>query len=385
MFRLQTGLRSFTTSAKRHVEARSIIYERNGEPSEIIRGHQWTLPQPSSSQVLLKVGLASVNPADINVLQGVYPTKPSKRSLPGLSEQVYVGGNEGYGIVEEVSSSSSYLKQGDWVVFGKPQMGTWSSHIVCEQEDVIKIDSKGDTALTPVMASTLQVNPATAYRMLHDFQSLKEGDVVVQNAANSAVGQAVVQIASRKLQVETINLIRNRPDMDLMRGLFSSLSKGGAPAHLFTYEDLANRDSGVKEKIKDILAGRKIKLGLNAVCGKDNFNMAKLMGAKSTIVTYGAMSKQPFSIPAGLLIFQDFEIRGFMMNQWYAKHSAQERQHLMKDLVAWYQEGSLQTPPANIVEFQQGESIDQITTKAREAVQKSMQGFGGQKTFFKFV
>jgi trans-2-enoyl-CoA reductase len=319
------------------------------------------------------------------VLQGVYPAKPAKRSLPGLQEQVFIGGNEGYGVVEEDNGSSS-LKRGDWVVFGKPQMGTWSSHMVVDQEDVIKIERNKSDSLTPVMASTLQVNPATAYRMLSDFQQLEKGDVVIQNAANSAVGQAVVQIASNKLGVETINLVRKRPDadMDSLRSMFFSMSSDKAPAHVFTYEDLADRESGAKAKVKDILAGRKIKLGLNAVCGTDNSNMAKLMGKGATIVTYGAMSKQPFSIPAGLLIFQDFTIKGFMMNQWYASHSGEERQKLMKDLVQWYEEGSLQPPQSNIIELKENDSVDEVTSKAGEAVQQSTRGFSSAKMFFRF-
>ena len=48
--------------------------------------------------------------------------------------------------------------------------------------------------------------------MLLDFVKLKEGDVVIQNGANSAVGQAVVQMAKFK-KVKTVNLIRDRYDL----------------------------------------------------------------------------------------------------------------------------------------------------------------------------
>lgn len=261
------------------LEARSIIYEANGDPTKILRAHKWALPEPKSGQVVLRVGLASINPADINVLQGVYPAKPAKRQLPGLAGDAFIGGNEGFGIVEHVADAGGDLQEGDWVVFGKPQMGTWTSRMVCAQDDVIKINRRSSSSsLTEVMASTLQVNPATALRMLSDFQRLQPGDVVVQNAANSAVGQAVVQIAARQMGVETINLVRDRPKLDDMAAHLAALAQGGAPAHLFTYEGLDDRDSGVKEKIKDIVGKRKIKLGLNAVCGKDGSNMAKLMG-----------------------------------------------------------------------------------------------------------
>lgn len=43
-------------------------------------------------------------------------------------------------------------------------------------------------------AATLSVNPTTAYRMLRDFVPLEKGDTIIQNAANSAVGRAVIQV-----------------------------------------------------------------------------------------------------------------------------------------------------------------------------------------------
>lgn len=45
-------------------------------------------------------------------------------------------------------------------------------------------------------AATIAVNPCTAYRMLKDFVPLKEGDTIIQNGGNSAVGQAVIQVQS---------------------------------------------------------------------------------------------------------------------------------------------------------------------------------------------
>jgi len=38
------------------------------------------------------------------------------------------------------------------------------------------------------------------------------GDVIVQNGSNSAVGVAVIQLA-RAMDVKTINIVRDRPDM----------------------------------------------------------------------------------------------------------------------------------------------------------------------------
>lgn len=58
------GSRLFMSSSViAQIKARSIIYEKNGEPSHIVRGYQWDLPEPTKGEVRLKVGLASINPA----------------------------------------------------------------------------------------------------------------------------------------------------------------------------------------------------------------------------------------------------------------------------------------------------------------------------------
>ena len=51
----------------------------------------------------------------------------------------------------------------------------------------------------------LKINPLTAWRMLHDFVALQPGDWVIQNAANSAAGRAVIQI-SRELGYRTVSM-----------------------------------------------------------------------------------------------------------------------------------------------------------------------------------
>jgi len=45
--------------------------------------------------------------------------------------------------------------------------------------------------------------------MLKDFVDLRPGDWIIQNGANSAAGQAVIQIAAAR-GLKTINCVRNR-------------------------------------------------------------------------------------------------------------------------------------------------------------------------------
>jgi NADPH:quinone reductase-like Zn-dependent oxidoreductase len=86
-----------------------------------------------------------------------------------------------------------------------PWSGTWRSHLLATESSFDRVPND-----IPVeYAATLRVNPATAYLLLNQFVKLKAGDVIVQNAANSVCGQAVIQLA-RLAGVKTVNIIRDR-------------------------------------------------------------------------------------------------------------------------------------------------------------------------------
>lgn len=85
------------------------------------------------------------------------------------------------------------LKIGDLVVPARSGLGTWRTYGIHRHDDLFPIDKD----LERNTAAMLQVNPSTAYRMLHDFVNLDPGDIIVQNGANSAVGRYVIQVISQ--------------------------------------------------------------------------------------------------------------------------------------------------------------------------------------------
>ena len=81
--------------------------------------------------------------------------------------------------------------------------GTWREEAKAAETDVDRIPND-----IPVgYAACLGVNPCTAYRLLRDFGNLQPGDYIIQNAANSMVGVAVVQLANM-MGIKTINVVR---------------------------------------------------------------------------------------------------------------------------------------------------------------------------------
>lgn len=224
----------------------------------------------------------------MNTVQGVYPKKPQYDDVPG---------HEGVAKVLSLGEGVSGLQPGDLVVPIATGQGTWRTRGVFYAADWHKVPGN----LPIDAAATMRVNPCSALGMLEDFVELCAGDVIVQNGANSSVGQLVIQIA-RQRGIRTVNIVRDRPNLS---ELSTQLQALGA--------DIVATPATVRQVCKDE-ALPPAKLGLDCVGGETAALVAKMLERSGTMVTYGAMSKQPAMIPAPLLIFKDIHVRGFWMS-----------------------------------------------------------------------
>jgi NADPH:quinone reductase-like Zn-dependent oxidoreductase len=81
--------------------------------------------------------------------------------------------------------------------------GTWSQFMVANAATAIRLPPE----MNAFQAAMLTVNPSSAWGMLNSFVELAPGEWILQNAANSAVGRCVIQIA-RSSGSRTLNLVR---------------------------------------------------------------------------------------------------------------------------------------------------------------------------------
>ncbi|XP_035020233.1 enoyl-[acyl-carrier-protein] reductase, mitochondrial [Hippoglossus stenolepis] len=314
----------FTHSAGLCATTRSALqYRQHGDPSQVVQLEDIDLPPIGAKDVLVKILAAPINPSDINMIQGTYAILPD---LPA------VGGNEGVAQVLEVGSLVKSLKTGDWVIPRDAGLGMWRTEAVFSEDDVISLPN--DIPL--LSAATLGVNPCTALRMLSDFEDLKPGDTVIQNAANSGVGQAVIQIAAAR-GVNTINVVRDRPEFTQL----SDRLKAIGATHVIKEEAL--RRPEFKELFKTF---PKPKLALNGVGGKSATELLRHLQIGGSMVTYGGMAKQPVTVPVSALIFKDVKVRGFWVTQWKRDHSKDERafRAMVDELCSLIQQGKLTAP-----------------------------------------
>ena len=290
------------------------IYETHGNPAEVLRVVELPWPQAAADEVVVKMSAAPINPADLNSIEGKYPIRPTLPATPGM---------EGAGIVAELGTGVRDLAVGTPVILPHG-FGTWREACAIAADKLVAVPPE----IEPIQASMLKVNPITAWRMLHDFVSLQPGEWLIQNAANSAAGRCVIQIA-RELGYKTVNVVR-RPE------LVAELQELGGDVVLIDGENFRDEVAAATGRVP-------IRLALNAVGGENALRVAKTLAADGTMVTYGAMSLQPLSIPNGMLIFKNLRFTGFWVNKWYDAATPQQRAETFGPIFEMAKRGLLQT------------------------------------------
>ncbi len=323
----------------------AVVYERHGNPVDVLRVEQQPWPKPAPHEAVVQMRAAPINPADLNQIEGKYPVRTELPATPGF---------EGAGIVVDLGAGVTNVAVGALVILPH-NIGTWRDALAVKADELVVVPA----GIEPVHAATLKINPLTAWRLLDDYVDLKKGDWLIQNAANSAAGRTVIQIA-RELGYKTVNVVRRMELIDELRA-------EGGDVVLVDGEDL-------REKVKSATSDAPIRLGLNAVGGDSALRLANCLAPRSTLVTFGAMSLQPLKIPNGLLIFKDLRFRGIWINKWYDNATIEERMDAFRPLFEMAERGLLKTKVEKSYPL----------TEAKAAVAHAAQGKRSGKIVFEF-
>jgi NADPH:quinone reductase-like Zn-dependent oxidoreductase len=282
---------------------RQIQFRRTGPPAEVVECVEVADPTISASdEILVAIDVFPINPADLLTMQGFYP-----RSNPNAATL----GVEALGFVEAVGASVTDCAIGDRVIL--LTVDNWSEKKVVKARDVVRVSP----TLDALRLASLKVNPATAALLLTHFVDLQAGEWFLQNAANSAVGRAVIQIA-RSRGIRTVNVVRRTDVIGELREL-------GADAVLMDSDDLAAR-------VIEATDGAAIRLAADAVAGAATNRLASCLAPNGTLVVYGAMSGEACVVNPGLMVFQDIILRGFWLTRYLASAPRPDILQLYADL-----------------------------------------------------
>lgn len=315
--------------------SKAITYQSYGKPDEVLELGEYELPAVNRSNVKIRLLAATMHPSDMGMITGSYGR---------LKQLPTVAGREGLGEVLEVGEDVNDFKPGDRVRFPE-NAGTWQTACVASAKDLWKVPSD-----IPIeLAAMAFINPPTAWRLLRDG-SLQEGDWLIQNAANSAVGHFVIQMA-KSLKFRTLNVVRN-PDY------IEPLKKLGA-------DEVVLEDSGYEKEIEKYTGGKDICLALNSVGGESALRQIKVLGFKGRQITFGAMTGEPVRFPTRALIFQQITMAGFWLDQWYRQNSRDRVEIMLDRIFATMRSGELTAPIAGKYRLEQFKEALEANSNSR--------------------
>jgi mitochondrial enoyl-[acyl-carrier protein] reductase / trans-2-enoyl-CoA reductase len=314
--------------------ALAVRIHAHGDPATVLRFEDLPEAVPGTGQIQVRMRLAPVNPADINVIEGSYGRLPT---LPATL------GNEGVGMVEAIGSGVEGLQVGD-LVRPRDGVGSWCRRLIADAVRCTRLPA----GLPDEQAAQLAINPGTAWAVLHSFGPVPPGGWVLLNAPASGVGRSLIALArSRGLRVAAI--VR-RPD-EVPEGVVA-IPEG-------------------KEAAKQVRAatGGTAMLALNQVGGDSAVSLAKALAPLASLVTIGALAKQPLGLPNGAVIFGELRCCGFWVSRWFERADAATVTVMLEEMAGLLRSGALLLPVAATYPLE----------RAGEAIAHARQGGRGGK------
>jgi mitochondrial enoyl-[acyl-carrier protein] reductase / trans-2-enoyl-CoA reductase len=347
--------------------ASALTYARSAsKASDVLRLQTYAVPHPSSTEVLIQLLAAPVNPQDFLVISNIYPIKPvyniANEPIPGY---------DGVGQVLEVGSDVTAIKAGDLVIPRNQGFGTWRTHAVVDAASLAKVPDCHDVRYASILKMTL----LPAYFLVEDLCPLKPGDWIVQNAATSSIAQMVPQFAHLK-GVRTLSIFRDAgEEQDNQRTRELLMTKGAT---------IALTESEFEQETK-ILDDKRVALALDCVWGHSTEVMTSRLPPNALVVNYGNLTGSgptgTISLAHKAVFWQTATFRGWKSTSSLAQRSAKEFDDLTAWVVTLLNRGTIQMPAYRSVAWALGSSSssqDDLEQKLKEALDES-QGNGVRK------
>ncbi len=294
---------------------KAIEFARHGVPHEVCRCiDAGDVGEPGPGEIVVTVDASAINPADLLIVEGRYPGPADLPARVGI---------EGTGHVESVGDGVTEVATGDRVMI--LDRANWAERVRIDAAQAIKIPGNLDV----LQAAMMKANPPTALLMLQDYVDLQQGDWVIQNAANSAVGYHVIRLA-RARGLHTINVVRRS-------NLVEPLTAAGADMVVLEGDDLGKR-------VRKEIGSAPVRLALDAAGGGACLALADCLSEGGTVVNYGFLSGEPCMITPHHAILHDISLKGFWLVRCLFRSPRERIKKIYADVAQLIAEGVIRAP-----------------------------------------
>jgi len=285
--------------------ARKVVYERSGEPTQVVRVVEGSDPRPPHrGQVLVRVTAFSVHPGDLAGIAGPFPGADGEAVVPGL---------EATGKVEAIGPDTPVAAgvrvEARVTVFLVP--GSWQDWVLAPSELVVAVPDEVPDAV----AAQLMINPLTAVllrRAAERTAAVGYNGVAVQTAAGSSVARMLAfQLA--RYPAGLISLVRSPASAEKLRKRLPQVPV------------IATSDPGWQREARAIAGERPVSAAIDSVAGALAGDLLDLLAPGGSLITYGALAAEPMLIHASSLLAKGLRVQAVTVGRWPAAVSPQRR------------------------------------------------------------
>ncbi|UFS61131.1 zinc-binding dehydrogenase [Subtercola endophyticus] len=294
---------------------RAITHTQFGEPSDVLAVEEVPLPEPSAGEVRVRTILSPIHNHDLWTIRGTYGFKPE---LPARA------GTEAVGVVDALGEGVTHLSVGQRVASGST-FGVWAEYFIAKAGALIPVDD----SISDEAAAQLVAMPFSAISLLESLD-LAEGDWLVQNAANGAVGRLVAQLAAPR-KINVLGLVRRAAGVEELaaQGIVNVVSTDS---------------TNWVEQVRALTGDAPLRVGIDSVGGTASGDVLSLLAEDGSLIVFGAMASPVMEISSGDIIFKNVTVKGFWGSTVGATMPADTRRALFAELVRRIQDGDLTLP-----------------------------------------
>lgn len=298
---------------------KALVFERFGEPTEVLQVREVPDPEPGPGQVRVKMIASPVNPSDLLVVRGRYGVLPALPATPGF---------EGVGVVDRIGPGLNLLGR---LVLGKRVTvinhtgGNWAEYAVIPARQARPVPDD----IPDEQVASFFVNPATALALVRHVLQVPRGAWLLQSAAGSELGRMIIRLG-RHDGFKTLNVVRRHEAIEELKAL------GGDAV-------ISSSDGPIDEQARRIVGEDGIRYALDPVGGETGTQIFRSLGTEGRLVVYGSLSEEPIRIASRSMIAGKRVMEGFWLGHWMRGRSIPAALALFREIGKLMRAGVLTT------------------------------------------
>jgi NADPH2:quinone reductase len=290
---------------------KAVRCHRFGPASELVL-EEIDPPQPGPGEVTVKIEAAGINFPDSLIIQDKYQLKPPLPFSPG---------GEFAGVVTRCGEGVRHLQTGQPVI-GFTGWGAFAEEIV-EREDRLFAMPDG---LPFDIAGSFLMTYGTAHHALKDRAELARGETVLVLGAAGGVGMASIELA-KALGARVIAAASTPEKLAICR-------KRGAD------ETIAYETENLRERLKEITAGRGVDVVCDPVGGKHSDPALRSTAWRGRFLVLGFAGGEIPRIPLNLPLLKGCAIVGVFWGE-YLRLERERVEADLREVAALFREGGI--------------------------------------------